>query len=54
MINIKNQEHIKNKSEMLNYIINPNKKRKKDDFLNLIRKDASILKLNKLIKLNLI
>lgn len=54
MINIKNQEHIKNKSEIGNYIINANKIRKKDDFLNLIRKDASTLKFNKLIKLNLI
>ena len=41
MINIKNQEHIKNKSEIGNYIINANKIKKKDEFLNLIRKDIS-------------
>ncbi len=35
-------------------MINANKLRKKDEFLNLIRKDSSTLKYNKLIKLNLI
>ncbi len=38
MIIRKNQEYIKNKSEIRNYIINANKIRKKDEFLNLKEK----------------
>lgn len=52
MINIKNQQNIKNKNGIGNYILNAYKIRKKDNFLELIRSDTSKLRFNNFLKIH--
>ena len=52
LVNISNQSLIKKKNGIDNYVLNAYKIKKKDDFLDLIRKDTSRLKYNSNLKLN--
>ena len=51
-VNISNQSHIKKKNGIDNYVLNAYKIKRKDDFLDLIRKDTSRLKYNSNLQLN--
>ena len=53
LVNISNQNLIKKKNGIDNYVLNAYKIKRKDDFLDLIRKDTSKLKYNSNLKLNL-
>ena len=52
LVNISNQNLIKKKNGIDNYVLNAYKIKRKDDFLDLIRKDTSKLKYNSNLKLN--
>ena len=51
LINITNQDNIKSKNEINNYVLNAYKIKRKDDFLDLIRNDTSKLKYDHKLKL---
>ena len=51
LINITNQDNIKSKNEINNYVLNAYKIKRKDDFLDLIRNDTSKLKYDNKLKL---
>ena len=51
LINITNQDNIKSKNEINNYVLNAYKFKRKDDFLDLIRNDTSKLKYDNKLKL---
>ena len=51
LINITNQDNIKSKNEINNYVLNAYKIKRKDNFLDLIRNDTSKLKYDHKLKL---
>ena len=51
LINVTNQDNIKSKNEIDNYVLHAYKFKRKDDFLDLIRNDTSKLKYDNKLKL---